>query len=364
MKYKNIIVTGSIAYDEIMDFPGKFQDHFHPEKLHQINVSFVVDRLEKQLGGTATNIAYNIQQMLNLKCQSSKIQIKSKLQNNSKNIKDSKFSILLVPRIPPKVGEVGNSKLYLLGAVGKDGSQFIDFFKKQGIDTVGLLSDKSLYTSTGKVITDNVDNQIWGFYYGASSQTVKINLKKYADKNSLVVISANHPTGFLKFQKQVIEIGCDYLYDPGMTLTWITDADLLEGIKHSCWLVGNDYEISQIEKRLRINIKQMVEWGVTVITTLGEKGVKYQLKVHQVNKDKNYKIINKVIPAVKVKKVVDPTGAGDAWRGGFIAGIITGKAIDDCVKLANVCASFAVEKIGTVNHKVNEKEFEKRLRTI
>jgi len=356
MNYKNIIITGSIAYDEIMNFPGEFKDHFHADKLHQINVSFVVDRLEKQLGGTATNIAYNIQQMLKLKCQNSKIQINNKLQKNSKNKINSEFKTC-----PEQSRRILNSKLSILGAVGKDGTQFIDFFKKQGIDTVGLLSDKSLYTSTGKVITDNVDNQIWGFYYGASSQTVKINLKKYADKNSLVVISANHPAGFLKFQKQAIEIGCDYLYDSGMTLTWITDADLLEGIKHSCWLVGNDYEIGQIEKRLRINIKQMVEWGVTVITTLGEKGVKYQLKVHQVNKDKNYKIINKVIPAVKVKKVVDPTGAGDAWRGGFIAGIIAGKSIDICVKWANVLASFAVEKVGTVNHKISKKEFEKRL---
>ena len=387
MNYKNIIITGSIAYDEIMNFPGEFKDHFHADKLHQINVSFVVDRLEKQLGGTATNIAYNIQQMLKLKCQNSKIQINNKLQKNSKNKINSEFKTC-----PEQSRRILNSKLSILGAVGKDGTQFIDFFKSHGIDTNGLLVDEFLYTSTGKVITDKVDNQIWGFYYGASSQTYKINLKKYADKNSLVVISANHPAGFLKFQKQAIEIGCDYLYDSGMTLTWITDADLLEGIKHSCWLVGNDYEIGQIEKRLRINIKQMVEWGVTVITTLGEKGancegktndpfdkaqgkqfsmINYQSALQRGESTSNNQFINKKniknkyysfqVPAVKVKKVVDPTGAGDAWRGGFIAGIIAGKSIDICVKWANVLASFAVEKVGTVNHKISKKEFEKRL---
>ncbi|NCO88994.1 hypothetical protein GW881_03685, partial [Candidatus Roizmanbacteria bacterium] len=147
-----------------------------------------------------------------------------------------------------------------------------------------------------------------------------------------------------------------------------------------------------IEKRLRINIKQMVEWGVTVITTLGEKGancegktndpfdkaqgkqfsmINYQSALQRGESTSNNQFINKKniknkyysfqVPAVKVKKVVDPTGAGDAWRGGFIAGIIAGKSIDICVKWANVLASFAVEKVGTVNHKISKKEFEKRL---
>jgi len=313
-KYKNIVVTGSIAYDEIMNFPGCFKDHFHPEKLHQINVSFVVDRLEKQLGGTATNIGYNIRQMLNLKGL--------------------------------------NAKLDVVGAVGKDGLQFIDFFKAWGIATDGLSVDKTLYTAAGKVITDKVDNQIWGFYYGASGRMDNFNLKKHADINSLVVISANHPAVFLKFQQQASECGCDYLYDPGMSLTWIKDSDLLKGIKYSRWLVGNDYEIAQIEKRLKTTSRQIAGWGVTVLTTLGEKGVGVKAK------GVGHKWI---VPAVKIKKVVDPTGAGDAWRGGFVAGVVSGKPMDECLRWANVLASFAVEKLGTVNHSPNAPEFEKRL---
>jgi len=132
MNYKNIIITGSIAYDEIMNFPGEFKDHFHADKLHQINVSFVVDRLEKQLGGTATNIAYNIQQMLKLKCQNSKIQINNKLQKNSKNKINSEFKTC-----PEQSRRILNSKLSILGAVGKDGTQFIDFLNRMELIQTG-----------------------------------------------------------------------------------------------------------------------------------------------------------------------------------------------------------------------------------
>ena len=118
--YRNVYITGSIAYDTIMNFPNKFQDYFHSEKLHQINVSFVVNKLEKQLGGTATNIAYNAALILNEK-----------------------------------------SKIKLLGSIGKDGKDFINFFKKNKADTSGIIVDKVLYTSAGSVITDTKNNQIW-----------------------------------------------------------------------------------------------------------------------------------------------------------------------------------------------------------
>ncbi|HLL60318.1 MAG TPA: hypothetical protein VK338_01250, partial [Candidatus Nitrosocosmicus sp.] len=126
-KYSNIIVTGSVAYDEILDFPKEFKDFFQPDKLHNINVSFVVDRLEKQLGGTATNIAYNLS---------------------------------ILASLPIK----------LLAGLGKDNRDFITFFKENNIATEGILIDENLYTATGKVITDIKDNQIWGFYYGACAK--------------------------------------------------------------------------------------------------------------------------------------------------------------------------------------------------
>lgn len=305
-KYSSVIVTGSVAYDEIMDFPGRFADHFHPEKLHQINVSFVVDKLNKQLGGIATNIAYNLS---------------------------------LATKAPVKV----------LAAVGHDGQTFLDFFQKNGITTDGIVTDKDLFTASGKVMTDTRDNQIWAYYYGASAKGKDIDLKKYSDKKSLVIISAVHADSFLHFQKQVIELHLPYLYDPGMSLTWISDKDLQQGVMNCRWLVGNDYEIAQIIKRIGKTINELTDYGLRIITTLGEGGVAYQ------SKNESYRVAG-----YKVRDVVDPTGAGDAWRGGFIAGIVNGLSIVDSLKLGNALASFAVEQYGTVNHRPTMKQIRER----
>ena len=310
--YKNVYITGSIAYDTIMNFPQEFQNYFHSEKLHQINVSFVVDKLEKQLGGTATNIAYNT-------------------------------SLIFKER----------QGIKLLGSVGKDGKDFIKFFKKNKVDADGVIIDKKLYTSAGSVITDTKNNQIWGFYYGAAEKIPYIDFKTINKDTDLLVISANHKNSFLYFQKEAIENKITYLYDPGMTLTWISDGDLKIGVMNSRYLVGNDYEIAMILKRLNITIKQLINKGISIITTLGEKGVRYE---------EGSKTIE--ISGYQVKKMLDPTGAGDAWRGGFVAGLLMNDPIKDCLKMGNVMASFAIEKYGTVNHRPSKKEIEKRLKEI
>ncbi len=306
----NILVSGSISYDEIMDFPGKFVDYLHPEKLHQINVSFVVDRLEKQIGGTATNIAYNI----------------------SLNKIDS---------------------IKILGAIGKDGQRFLDFFKKNKIDISGIYLDKKLYSAFGSVITDIKDNQIWGFYYGASKLARKVTFKKHLNKNNFLVISPNHPQSLLYFQREAIKNRIDYMYDPGMTLTKLKDKDIKEGVMKCKYLIGNDYEIAMILKTINLTIKELTNRGLNIITTLGEKGVRYENKKEKIE-----------IKGYKVRKVVDPTGAGDAWRGGFITGLTKEFDIKQCLKLGNVMASFAIEKYGTVNHKPSIKDIEKRLNSL
>ncbi len=325
--FKNVFVTGSIAYDTIMNFPNEFQDYFHSEKLHQINVSFVVNKLEKQLGGTATNIAYNISQIIN-----NKLQITNESQ--SSNIK-------------------------LLGSVGKDGKDFISFFKKNRIDANGVVTDKKLYTSAGSVITDTKNNQIWGFYYGASEKIPYIDFKLLNKETDLIVISANHKNSFLYFQREAIKNKIPYIYDPGMTLTWIADRDLKEGVMNCRYLVGNDYEIAMILKRTNVSINQLIDTGVNVITTLGEGGVRYQEKTVGTGLD-----LSILIKGFKVKKMLDPTGAGDAWRGGFIAGLLLNYSTKDCLKLGNVMASFAIEKYGTVNHNPKIKDIKMRMKKL
>ena len=317
--YKNVFVTGSIAYDTIMNFPNEFQDYFHPEKLHQVNVSFVVNKLERQLGGTGTNIAYNIR------------------LSNLQTFKPS--------------------SVYLLGSVGKDGKDFQKFFKKNKIDASGVIVDKKLYTSAGSVITDTKNNQIWGFYYGASEKIPYIDFKIINKETDLLVISANHQNSFLYFQREAIKNKISYLYDPGMTLTWIKDKDLESGVMNCRYLVGNDYEMGMILKRLNLSINQLIDTGINVIITLGENGVQYY--------DVGAKCDLPVrVKAFKVAKMLDPTGAGDAWRGGFVAGLLMDYSIRNCLKLGNVMASFAIEKYGTVNHKPSLVQINKRMREI
>ncbi|HRN70621.1 MAG TPA: PfkB family carbohydrate kinase [Candidatus Woesebacteria bacterium] len=307
--YTSIIVTGSIAYDDIMNFPGHFKDHFHPEKLHQINISFVVDQFVKHIGGTATNISYNIKQ-------------------------------------------ISDKTVYVCGGVGKDHEQITTFYKKNNINMDGLFIDKTLYTATGKVITDQTDNQIWGYYYGACAKGDNVDFAKLGQK-SFGIISANHPKAFFHAQNYVIKHTIPYLYDPGMALTFIKDAELLEGINNCMFLVGNDYEIAQMMRRLDTSVHDFIEKGIVVITTLGAEGVLYQ--------DTETELIVKAFP---VKQIVDPTGAGDAWRGGFIGSLIEGKEVEESLKVANALASFVVESAGTVNHVVSKKEILERAKQL
>ncbi len=307
--YTSIIVTGSIAYDDIMNFPGHFKDHFHPEKLHQINISFVVETFVKHIGGTATNISYNIKQLT-------------------------------------------DKDVYVCGGIGKDHQQITDFYKKNNINTEGLFIDDKLFTATGKVITDQTDNQIWGYYYGACAKGDKVNFSKLP-KKSFGIVSANHPKAYFHAQNYFIKHGIPYLYDPGMALTFIKDNELLEGINHAMFLVGNDYEIAQIMRRLNKSVHDFIEKDIAVITTLGAEGVLYQ--------DKEKELVVKGFP---VKQIVDPTGAGDAWRGGFIGSLIEGKEVEESLKVANALASFAVESAGTVNHEVSKKEVLERAKKL
>lgn len=295
-----------MGYDTIMDFPSRFQEHLLPDKLHQINVSFVVNGMERQFGGTATNIAHSL----------------ALFKNN--NVK-------------------------LLASVGKDGDLLLEHMKHNGVDVSGVLIDRSIFSANGTVITDRDDNQIWGFYYGACEMAKSIDLSKYADKGSLLIISANHPEAFMNFQKQAIKLKIDYMYDPGMTLAWNNSKDLTEGVYNCKWLVGNDYEIERICRLLDTDIAGIVKKGIRVITTLGGEGVRYQ-------DDK----MEYFVPAIKVKKMVDPTGAGDAWRSGFTTGIVHQLSIEESLRLGNATASFAVEMYGTANHTPSEAAVQKR----
>lgn len=300
-----IIVTGSIAWDFIIDFPGKFADHILPDQIHKLNISFNVNHYAKRRGGTAANACYNL-------------------------------GLLHTPSL-------------LFSIVGKDFTEYRQDFQNSYIDLSRIATDKNEYISTGFAITDKANNQIWGYSYGAAKSVSKLKLKKFAQKKDIILVGPNGLSGTMGFVRQCINLHLQYMFDPSFILTDMTNKDVRLGISHAAYVIGNDYEMTLIKNRLP-------EWKIlfqdkVIITTLGEKGAVIE---------QNGKVF--VIKPVKVKKVIDPTGAGDAWRSGFLAGLSKGFDMQVCGQMGAVAASFALEKYGTQEHTYTLQTFKNRYR--
>ncbi|MBF8249905.1 MAG: Adenosine kinase [Candidatus Levybacteria bacterium] len=300
-----LIITGTVAYDYIMDFPGKFGDHILPDKIHQINLAFNVSKFAKRRGGTAGNVSYSL-------------------------------GLLQIPHI-------------LFAAAGKDFEDYKKDFLKLNINLDYVKIDKMNYTSTGFAMADKLDNQIWGYFLGASEKNYKLNLSQVAKKSDLVLVGPTGAKGSMSFISQCVRLGIDYMFDPGFILTEVKDSQLEFGIKNAKYIIGNDYEIALIKMRVK-NFEEIVKNKI-FITTLGEKGA--------VISDGN-NIIE--IKSAKINKIVDPTGAGDAWRSGFLTGLQKGFDLQICGQMGSVASAYAIENYGSQEHKYTKQEFENRYR--
>jgi adenosine kinase len=300
-----MIITGTVAYDYIMNFPGGFSDHILPSEIHKINLSFIVDKFAKRRGGTAGNVSYSL-------------------------------GLLTIPHT-------------LFTVAGKDFVEYQKEFEKIGINLSNVKIEKKEYTSTGFAMTDQNNNQIWGYFYGASEGIKDLKLKTVAKKGDLVLIGPSGAKGSMSFVKQCLDLGISYMFDPGFILTQVSNQDLAIGVKGAQIIIGNDYEICLIKERVK-NWKELFS-EKTIITTLGAKGALID------DKGKLYKI-----KAVKPKKVVDPTGAGDAWRSGFLAGFENGFDLKTSGQMGSVVSAYALEHYGTQEHTFTKKEFLNRYR--
>ena len=316
-----IIVTGSLGFDYIMDFPGRFSDRIMPDKIHAISLSFLVDDLKKQWGGTAGNISYSL-------------------------------------------GLLGIKPL-LLATAGNDFAPYKKYLEQHGVDTSQVKEFKNIATGSYFVITDKADNQIGAFYTGAMRHATKVSLKdclfgkkgkKTVFFEDFVVIAANDPTAMRNYVDECIALNIPFMYDPAFQIDTFTGDDLKKAVTHAQILIGNDYEIELIAKKLGISKNKLLTMTPIVITTLGEKGATIEC---QVTNDKFQ--IFKIKPA-KAKKVVDPTGAGDWFRSGFLAGYLRGLDLQTCGQMGALAAVYTVEAYGTTTHTFTKKEFIKRYR--
>ncbi len=304
MNDNKILVSGSIVYDRIMVFPGFFKDHILPEQTHILNVSFTLERTDESFGGTGGNIAYNL--------------------------------------------ALFKEPVALLGLVGHDFGPYQKWLAKNKIDTSKIKKDKKIATASAYIMTDKADNQLTGFFPGSADYKYCQIVKKFKDPK-IAIISPDYKLRMLEYAKLYKKLGIDYIFDPGQQVTTFNAAELKKCIQGAKILIGNDYEIKLISNILGKSLAEIKKMIFLLIVTKGAKGSDIYLD--------NEKII---IPAASVKKIVDPTGAGDAYRAGLIHGLVNGKSLEETGRIASVIAAYAVEKRGTQNHKFTLKEFKKR----
>jgi len=301
-----VLVTGSLGYDYIMNFSGRFADRIMPDNIHKISLSFLADKLSKQFGGTAGNIAYTLKLL----------------------------------GVDPDIRSVA----------GNDFAPYADFLTAHHIDLSGITVSKKEPTSCYFVVTDKENNQIGSFYVGAQKFASKLTLAKESKKASLLVISPQDPTAMKKFVTECRTHKLPYAYDPAFQTGIFTAEELRKAIESAEILFGNDYEIDLMTKTLGVPHEELLVMGPRlVVTTLGSKG-----SIIETRKDAIH------IKPASPKNTSDPTGAGDAYRGGFIAGYVRKLPLDVCGQMGAVAAVYTVEKYGTVTHFYTKEQFIKR----
>jgi adenosine kinase len=301
-----IILSGSLAYDRIMVFPGFFKDHFLPDKLHSINVSFLVPRQLEHFGGTAGNIAY---------------------------------SLALLGERPSLVASVGN-----------DFMKYRAHLDARHVDTDALQYLTESGTATAHIITDKADNQISAFYPGALASAYKKELP--IEGETMAVISAGCLDDMRAFPGILREKRVPFLFDPGQSLAALSAEEIRNGIEGAEVVFANDYEFHLIKEKTGWDEKAILEHAQVLVITQGGEGSRV------ITKEKEERV-----PAVPVKEAKDPTGAGDAYRAGFIKAMLLGREPVECAKLGSVVAAYCVECEGTQEHTFTIDELKGRYRS-
>ncbi len=304
-----LIVTGSIAYDYVMVFPGQFQDHILPEKMHILSVSFLVDSMKKLRGGTAPNIAYNLALM----------------------------------------GE----KPEIVGTVGEDFAEYRAWLEGKGVNTSGIKVIGGDFTSSCFINTDLKHNQITAFYPGAMKHAAELSLNDSGlSGDDLVLIAPNDPAAMAGYAAECTALGVPYLYDPSMQAPRMTAAELEAGFAGAKILTGNDYEFGMMAEKLAITETALRRRVPITLMTRGEAGALITVEGEEYE-----------IPPARPTAVVDPTGAGDAYRAGFVKGMAAGFSWPVIGRLGALTAVYAIEHTGTQNHYYTQAEFVERYRT-
>lgn len=301
-----IYVSGSLAFDRIMTFPGNFKDHILLDKLHMLNVSFMVDSMEERKGGCAGNIA---------------------------------FSLAMLGERP-----------IIVSSAGRDFADYGKYLEKLGLSLQGIHQYEDIFTALCYITTDMNSNQITGFYPGAMSRPSDYKFPHLEPEKDIAIISPGNVEDMERLPKFFREHGVPYIFDPGQQLPVLSREQLRNAIEGAFALITNDYELNMICKAINLAEDDLLGRALWLVTTLGAEGARVRGADGTDIK----------IPAYAVEKVVDPTGAGDAQRGGLLKGLASGLPLPEAAKLGAISASFAIESMGTQENPFTPRDFAKR----
>jgi adenosine kinase len=302
---KQILVAGSLAYDRIMNFPEKFSDHILPDQIHNLNVCFQVNGVTENYGGTAGNIAYALKLM-------------------------------------------GEEPL-ISATIGSDHHSYFAWLAENGISREGIKTIPGELTAGAYITTDMGNNQITGFNPGAMKHSSGLDIAALDPAATLLLVSPGNLADMVDYPRQCRAVGLDYVFDPGQALPMLQATELIEVIGGCQMLIVNDYEFNLIQDKTGLGREELITLAGTCIVTLGEKGSRIHSPAGET-----------AIPAFPAARVVDPTGAGDAYRGGLLSGLVNGLDLTESAIQGSVCASFAVESKGTQVYRFSQQEFARR----
>jgi adenosine kinase len=304
-----IAVTGSIATDHLMVFPGRFADQLLPDQLHRISLSFLVDKLEVRRGGVGANICFGL------------------------------ASLGLRPA--------------LVGAVGIDFDEYRSWLDRAGVDVTSVHASAVLHTARFVCTTDSEQNQIASFYPGAMSEAREIELSSVVERLGaldLVLISPNDPAAMTRHTHECRELGIAFLADPSQQLSSMGGEQVRDLVAGATYLFTNEYEKALVENKTGWSDDEVLAQVGVRVTTLGADGA----IIEQAGE-----------PAIKVAAVagvtpVDPTGGGDAFRAGFVAGLAWGVGLERCAQIGSLLAAYVLETVGTQEYRVTADDFSRR----
>ena len=301
----SVLISGSMAYDTIMVFPGYFKNEILPDKVHVLNVSFLVPQLRREFGGCAGNIAHNLH-------------------------------LLGGDALP-------------MGTVGKDFDAYKAWMDKTGVRQDQILRLDDHYTAQAYITTDLDDNQITAFHPGAMSEAHRQIVP--AKGITLGTVSPNGREGMLQHAKQFAEAGIPFIFDPGQGMPMFNGEDLRGFLDQATYVAVNDYEAEVLMSRTGLSLKQIGERVEALIVTRGGKGSEIftKKKLHE-------------IPCAKAESLADPTGCGDAYRGGLLYGISFVQDTETTGRIASLMGAIKIERLGPQNHKFTPDSFAERFK--